>query len=98
LHDADYAALKLASAKAFRTIKERANTMTRFVISAAALIALTMSASAEIICTDHGGCRETGRRIILGNGGGVNNSQTLVSHRGNKPQKVRINRTIYSNE
>ena len=68
--------------------------MTRFVISAAALIALTMSASAEIICTDHGGCRETGRRIILGNGGGVNNSQTLVSHRGNKPQKVRIKRTI----
>ena len=69
----------------------------KFILVAAALL-ISTAANAEIICTDHGGCRETGRRIILGNGGGVNNSQTLVSHRGNKPQKVRINRTIYSNE
>jgi hypothetical protein len=69
----------------------------KFILVAAALL-ISTAANAEIICTDHGACRETGRRIILGNGGGVNNSQTLVSHRGNKPQKVRINRTIYSNE
>jgi hypothetical protein len=69
----------------------------KFILVAVALL-ISSAANAEIICTDHGGCRETGRRIILGNGGGVNNSQTLVSHRGNKPQKVRINRTIYSNE
>ena len=69
----------------------------KFVLTGAVLL-ISTAANAEIICTDHGGCRETGRRIILGNGGGVTSSQTLVSHRGNKPQKVRINRTIYSNE
>jgi hypothetical protein len=33
--------------------------MTRFLISAAAMIVFTTSANAEIICTQHGGCFET---------------------------------------
>jgi hypothetical protein len=70
--------------------------MTYLLVAAGLLVSTTVNA--EIVCTERGGCRETGKRIILGNGGGVNNSQTLVSHRGNKPQKVRIIRTIYANE
>jgi hypothetical protein len=39
--------------------------MIRVLISAAALIAFTVAANAEIVCTEHGGCWETGMRIRL---------------------------------
>ena len=55
------------------------------------------SAQAEIMCTQHGGCFETGRRIISGDGGGVNNVQHLNSYRDGKKQQVRIVRTYYGN-
>ena len=38
--------------------------MNRFLIAAITLVALTAAAQAEIMCTQHGGCRETGRRIM----------------------------------
>ena len=62
------------------------------------VIALSpISAKAEIICTDHGGCRETGKRIILGNGGGVTSQQELTSYRDAKPKRVKV-RPVYTNE
>jgi hypothetical protein len=53
------------------------------------------AAQAEIICTPHGGCFETGMKIISGNSGGVNNQQSITSYREAKPKKVRIIRTYY---
>jgi hypothetical protein len=38
----------------------------KHIIAAASLVvALTTGASAEILCTDHGGCQETGMTIRL---------------------------------
>ena len=71
--------------------------MNRFLIAAISLVALTAAAQAEIMCTQHGGCRETGRRIISGDSGGVT-SQHITSHRNGKPQRVRIIRTYYDNQ
>jgi hypothetical protein len=68
------------------------------LIAFAAALVFATAAQAEIICTQHGGCRETGKRIILGDGGGVNNTQHLNSYRNGKKEKVRIIRTIYDNE
>jgi hypothetical protein len=72
--------------------------MNRFLIAAISLVALTAAAQAEIMCTQHGGCRETGRRIISGDSGGVTSQQHITSHRNGKPQRVRIIRTYYDNE
>ena len=63
-----------------------------------AIVALTgTAAQAEIMCTQHGGCFETGMRIIYGDGGGVQNEQHLNSYRSGKKQRVRIIRTYYGN-
>jgi hypothetical protein len=37
--------------------------MGRFLVSAVTLIALTSAVQADIICTVHGGCWETGKRL-----------------------------------
>jgi hypothetical protein len=71
--------------------------MKSLLVAAAVALAST-AAQAEIICTQHGGCRETGMRVISGDGGGVNNQQSLTSHRDGKPKKVRIIRTFYDSE
>ena len=55
--------------------------MKLFFASIATSVVLITGASAEIICTQHGGCHETGMRIIAGDGGGVNNAQQLNSYR-----------------
>ena len=70
--------------------------MKKTILMAAVTIALaTTAAQAEIICTAHGGCYETGMRIIYGDGGGVtSNVQTLNSYRTGKKVKVQIRRTI----
>ena len=38
--------------------------MNRFLIAAITLVALTAAAQAEIMGTQHGGCRETGRKSL----------------------------------
>ena len=59
---------------------------------------LTGTAQAEIICTHHGGCHETGMKLIYGDGGGVNpNNQTLNSYRNGKKERVQIKRTFIVN-
>ena len=61
------------------------------ILTAGALALAMTTAQAEIICTVHGGCYETGRKIILGDGGGVtSNVGTLNSYRDNKKVKVRV--------
>ena len=63
-----------------------------------AIVALIgTAAQAEIMCTQHGGCFETGMRIVYGDGGGVQNEQHLNSYRNGKKQRVRIIRTYYGN-
>jgi hypothetical protein len=60
----------------------------RFVLAIAALAVFTTSASAEIMCTERGGCWETGKRIrLLNNLRGVD--QTLPSRDGNGRVDVR---------
>jgi len=59
----------------------------RFVLAIAALTAFTVSASAEIMCTERGGCWETGKQIrLLNNLRGVD--QTLPSRDGNGRVRV----------
>ena len=69
--------------------------MKKTILMAAVTIALaTTAAQAEIMCTNHGGCFETGRRIIYGDGGGVTpNVQSLNSYRTGKKVKVQIQRS-----
>ena len=50
-----------------------------------------------VIDTQHGGCFETGQRIIYGDGGGVNNDASLNSYRNGKKQPVRIQRYYIGN-
>jgi hypothetical protein len=42
----------------------------RSIAIAGLLVLAGTAAQAEIVCTTHRGCFETGGRIILGNGGG----------------------------
>ena len=71
--------------------------MKSILFVAATLLAST-AAQAEIMCTQHGGCRETGMRIISGDSGGVTSQPYITSHRDGKPKRVRIIRTYYDNE
>ena len=79
--------------------EERVLTMRSIAIASLfAIVALTgTAAQAEIMCTQHGGCFETGMRIVYGDGGGVQNEQHLNSYRNGKKQRVRIIRTYYGN-
>jgi hypothetical protein len=62
------------------------------------VIAAATAAQAEIICTQHGGCHETGMKLIYGDGGGVNpNNATLNSYRNGKKERVQIKRTFMVN-
>jgi hypothetical protein len=74
--------------------------MKTLYMAAAALgiLAVTTAAQAEIICTQHGGCYETGGRIIYGDGGGVTSGvQQLNSYRNGKKEPVRIRRNFQVN-
>jgi hypothetical protein len=71
--------------------------MKLFLASIASSLVLMAGANAEIMCTQHGGCHETGGRIIAGDGGGVNSAQYLNSYRNGKKERVRIMRTYTGN-
>jgi len=60
----------------------------RSIAIASLLVLAGTAAQAEIVCTTHRGCFETGGRIILGNGGGVNRQESTISHREAKPKKI----------
>jgi hypothetical protein len=60
----------------------------KYVIAIAALLTMIVGANAEIMCTERGGCWETGKRIrLLNNLRGV--EQTLPSRDGNGRVDVR---------
>jgi hypothetical protein len=70
----------------------------RTMLIATAIALATTAAQAEIICTHHGGCHETGMKLIYGDGGGVSpNNTTLNSYRTGKKVKVQIRRTFTVN-
>jgi hypothetical protein len=73
--------------------------MTKFYIAAAALILAATTAQAEIICTQHRGCWETGKRIFLSSS--VRPGQTVINHRSGQKDSgkpIRIRRVFYGNE
>jgi hypothetical protein len=71
--------------------------MKSILFAAATLLAAT-AAQAEIICTQHRGCFETGGRLIYGNGGGVNRQASTISYRDVKPKKVIFRRHYDTSE
>jgi hypothetical protein len=58
------------------------------IVTAISLVLISTATQAEIICTEHGGCRETGVKLILVAPSHVN-GQPMVSHRNGTPQTVR---------
>ena len=81
-----------------RQQKKELGPMKTILLAAVAIALATTAAQAEIICTHHGGCYETGLKLIYGDGGGVNpNNQTLNSYRTGKKVKVQIRRTFIVN-
>ena len=74
--------------------------MKKFSIAAAALILAATTAQAEIMCTSHRGCYDTGKRLFR-NGGRMTPGMTIINHRdGQKDsgEPVRIRRVHYGNE
>jgi hypothetical protein len=81
--------------------RTQGETKMKSILFTAAIISLASAtaAQAEIICTQHGGCRETGKRIISGDGGGVNSQQSLTSHRTPSQRKCELSEpTTTTNE
>ena len=59
----------------------------RLLLAAATLLAFMPAANADIICTIHGGCWETGKQIVR-NGGAYRGLQhTYVSRKDGKTYK-----------
>ena len=70
----------------------------RSIAIASLLVLAGTAAKAEIVCTTHRGCFETGGRIILGNGGGVNRQESNITHREAKPKKIIFRRHYNAGE
>jgi len=70
----------------------------RSILCAAfALIVIATQANAEIMCTQHRGCWETGLRIF--NDGGVNKQTVIINRRdGQKDSGKPIRLRCYGNE
>ena len=63
------------------------------IVAVGVLAAAPYAARAEIICTNYGGCWETGKRIFR-NGGSIKPGQTIINHRSwekdsGKPIRIR---------
>ena len=73
--------------------------MNCFLIAAITLVALRAAAQAEIICTQHRGCFETGLTILNHGGVGVGLPYTYnrdAAHpKAKKGQRVRVNRETW---
>ena len=77
----------LMSQPTTKKVNQSMRTMIKLLATAATLAALATVAQADIAC-DARGCRETGRRLISGDGGGVTYHQCVTSYRNGTPQKV----------
>ena len=51
-------------------------------------ILIGTAAQADIVCTAHGGCWETGKMIIYGDGGGTRYFQCVNTERYGKTRRV----------
>jgi hypothetical protein len=66
----------------------------KLALIAFGMLLATTAAQAEIVCTQHGGCHETGMKLIYGDGSGVDGTVPRHSFRGDKKQPVKIRRMI----
>ena len=89
---------RATSAKKFRTeacaeISDQGTPMKILLIAATAFGMLAAAphyaANAEIICTPHLGCRETGRRIFR-NGGRITHGMTIINHRSGEKDSGKL--------
>jgi hypothetical protein len=67
------------------------------VVAAGLLVLVGTAAQAEIICTQHRGCRETGGKIYR-TGGSVVLGSTYMTYRDGVPKAVKAKRIYYSNQ
>jgi hypothetical protein len=67
------------------------------VVAAGLLVLVGTAAQAEIICTQHRGCRETGGKVYR-NGGVVTPGSTVMTYRDGVPKAIKVRRIYYSNQ
>ena len=67
------------------------------VVAAGLLVLVGTTAQAEIMCTNHRGCYETGRKLYS-TGGVIVQGSTIMSHRDGAPKAIKIRRVHYSNQ
>jgi hypothetical protein len=74
--------------------------MRSVAIASLLVLAGTLAAQAEIMCTNHRGCFETGRRIFR-TGGRMTTGMTIINHRAGEKdsgKSIRIRRVWRGNE
>jgi hypothetical protein len=67
------------------------------LIALAIMLAWLATAQADVVCTQHGGCRETGKRIILVDPSFTSGQYITRTDRNGKKVRIRVDHIHWDN-